>query len=130
MVPRERIVVAADQAGRVPRVLRTYVRRAQGAQRAEGGAGVRMVGRCMVLTILLAMASGTPTRAQTPETPADSRAHAGDERVVEAAQAQPEVPSPFQLRQTPQLVSQPGAVDPTLYRLGPGHLLQLGLRRR
>jgi protein involved in polysaccharide export with SLBB domain len=50
-----------------------------------------------------------------------------EERTGEATQPQVEVPSPYQLRQTPPLLSQPGAVNPKTYRLGPGDLLQLDM---
>jgi len=84
--------------------------------------------RTAVWTLLAVCGSAGLANAQTaPATPDNSRGRAPDERVGEASQTQLEVPSPYQLRQVPPLVSQPGAVDPKAYRLGPGDLLQLDL---
>jgi len=85
-----------------------------------------------ILTVLILALGSFPLRtvAQTAqEHPATESAHPreSEDRIGEATDTQLEVPSPYQLRQVPPLMSQAGVIDPAKYRLGPGDLLQLDL---
>src|SRR5262249_20755901 len=120
-VPQKRSVVAADQAGRVSRVLRTHVRPAQGAER-----GARVSGRGMRALAVIAALCGALAGVVRPALAQTSTSPVVDPSLIEAARASSSTGTAMPATST-LLPPLPGAVDPETYRVGPGDVLQLSM---
>src|SRR5437870_4602271 len=116
MVSRPRGVVAPDQAGRIPAVLRAHVRTAQDPERGSS------VTRRMLWIFVVALATlGAIPRGSEAQTSLPDEGELQDLKALSAERARL-----AELRRPSQVV-QAGAIDPASYVLGPGDGLELDL---